>query len=322
MDNQDELEGPKIPRYVTNVPWYQKDGQKDEKDYRSHHVKRPGEGPVDYSEAQHGLGFNNYSDSGEIYDSKRDRWQGFDAADYDKVAEQWEAIKAGVGGQDGKEFPDYRVEMIELGLDSRHFRSTVKQDVAEKTIRDRGDVPEYINRISAGKMKADKTAELVSSDQFAPASGTDLAATRAFAWDQDNSYTQKRRQEALEYHLQAATGFAKQTKSGPMVNLDTNMEASPTATALLERQEAEQKRKQRMERHKKAIERYVGKGEKDEEADYENEKGNDSINGESERNNQDNNPSPHSSAWGSYYENGRWGYRCCHCTEHSEPCTN
>lgn len=345
-DDPGANDGPQIPKYVTKVPWYQKERQKDENDYRSHHLKNPQDGPVDYSVAQHGPGFEGSSDASEHYDSKRDRWQGFDASDYVHVADQWDRIKAKVAGSGGQDSEDYGVEMIELGLEYRDFRSSVKQDVEEKTIRDRNDVPEYIKRISAGKVRPDQpNLDIVTSDdQFVrPAnsgdsnSGTDFEATRAFSRDQDRVFKQDRQQASLELLLQSLTGTtAANMHPHPQTNLNASMEASPTATVLQARKDAEKKRQAKLQLRQNLLAKYGvhdGTDEPADRADHAYRAVSETTVGTAGRaapkvatatgsiEAETNNDKSHSSAWGSYYKDGLWGYGCCHSTDKWAPCT-
>ena len=334
-DDPGANDGPQIPKYVTKVPWYQKERQKDENDYHSHHLKNPQDGPVDYSEAQHGPGFQESSDTSEQYDSKRDRWQGFDASDYVQVANQWDRMKAKAVNAGGRDSEDYGVEMIELGLEYRDFRSSVKQDVEEKTIRDRNDVPEYIKRISAGKIRADQpNLDIVTSDdQFVRPTikgghdlGSDFEATRAFAWDQDRIFKQDCQQVNLELLLESLTSTnASNMHAYPQTNLNASMEASPTATVLQARKDAEKKRQSKLQLRQNLLAKY-GDGTADETlggtADGSERAAKVATNGtprviDAEINDE----KYHPSAWGSYYKDGSWGYSCCHSTDKSAPCT-
>lgn len=117
-----------IPKYIKQSPWY-KEGQKEE-------VK-------DHSFSKHGEGF-----SSNTYDSKRDKWEGFEINynDPKQLESQLKAINSAVSDE-GDDDTDYELELSELGLKKTDIKNNNKQDKHEKVLRDRKDVPDYIKGI-------------------------------------------------------------------------------------------------------------------------------------------------------------------------------
>lgn len=116
-----------IPKFIKQTPWY-KLGQKEE-------VK-------DHSFSQHGQGF-----SANTYDSKRDKWEGFEINynDAKQLQTQLKGINTTTIQED--EDTDYELELSELGLQKSDIKDNNKQDQQEKVLRDRKDVPDYIKGI-------------------------------------------------------------------------------------------------------------------------------------------------------------------------------
>lgn len=326
-DTPETSEGPKIPKYVKQVPWYQKERQKDDDDYLSHHQKDAG-GPVDFSEAQAGRGFKDYSDVSEHYDSKRDRWEGYEAGEYEAAVEEWEkragkrARKAANSAAEKDSQPDYGVEMIELGLLERDMRARVRQDAEEKTVRDRNDVPDYIKKIG------DTTGAAQTADEFVRSSSTkdglisSFDQTRAFTWEKDREFQLHRDQQLLQLLLLALTRDGTSGPVGSQANLSISMEASPTAAALQARKDAEAKKlASRLERQKMLAKYGVPSTPADNGVMSGADPGESPPSSIARSSEYQLPRSSHLAVWGSFYSRGSWGYACCRSLDPGSECT-
>lgn len=280
-----------IPKYISKTPWYHKtgkltedlEGKEDTLDL-SHQYKNPNV-KEDHSVPKSGTGvldeFVKTKDNIEIkkvedWDSRRDRWHGFDISEWDKVAQNWETIKKNSGtkkskqvlyvglqnkgddlDEDGSDDTDYELELTELGLDRKDLKSKLKEDPLEKVLRDRQDVPSYIlNITSQSKLTYDPQNKNISNDQseFVRSAtvgvNSDIAKLQNFAWEQNETSEKLRKQQKLEERLNGVEG------SGIEVDLDLNLAANPTAMLLKSRKEDEKLQKSRELKRQKLNERY------------------------------------------------------------------
>lgn len=119
-----------LPRYIKEVPWY-KEGQAEE-------VK-------DHSYSIAGQGFSN-----NTYDSKRDKWEGYEVTygENKELQSSSDPIKEKeLDLYEGGDDTDYELEKQELGLDTLS-KDDNKQHQQEKMVRDRQDIPGYIRNIN------------------------------------------------------------------------------------------------------------------------------------------------------------------------------
>ncbi|CAK9438978.1 uncharacterized protein LODBEIA_P32020 [Lodderomyces beijingensis] len=152
-----------IPKYIVSKPWYREDQNGNEasgnEDYLSHH--RNGKEIVDHSVAQAGQGISDDFDESvrkeskfENYDSKRDRWYGYSTEEWLAQVKNWRSkhgddIDGDGGRNDDSDDTDYELELQELGIDKSEVGRNIKKDPMEKMLRDRQDVPTYIENINS-----------------------------------------------------------------------------------------------------------------------------------------------------------------------------
>lgn len=103
-----------IPKFIQNVPWY-KEGEKEEM--------------KDHSFSQSGKGFHDIN-----YDSKRDNYDNLEII-YKDTKEVEEL---------SSDDTDFELECQELNINKADLHNNNKQHKAEKLMRDRKDVPDYI----------------------------------------------------------------------------------------------------------------------------------------------------------------------------------
>ncbi|CUM65159.1 uncharacterized protein PRCAT00002786001 [Priceomyces carsonii] len=236
---------PYIPKYIIKKPWYKEDSGSNnpDSDYLSHHRNK--NEVIDYSLPTAGGGINDSFDvkenfrvkRNEDYDSKRDRWYGYEADQWDNILRDWQKIKKKSKTQSSKDEQDsddtdYELELIELGLDAKDIVTNLKEDPMERVIRDRMDIPSYVKKVTASKLNKSK-ALVNEDDQFVRAMGE----LQKFAWDQNEEYLQSKRTELLESKLQN-----KPDAEPTYANLDLNVEANPTLMHMKLKEHNEEKK--------------------------------------------------------------------------------
>lgn len=349
---------PYIPKFISTVPWYH-NNLNDEKseDYLSHQRSNANDEAIDHSIPQPGSGINDefeIKDETEIkkvedYDSKRDRWHGYEAQEWDRIVENWDKIKKkkqklkNINIQEDSDDTDYELELIELGLDLKDIKNNLKEDPLEKTIRDRQDVPAYIlNITSSNKIHYDPKSRLTKDpskgyindkNQFVKkltGEAKRLDSLQTFAWEQSKQKEEINQRKAFERKL---TG-QKQSETDSdeyKVDLNLNMEANPTAMMLQARYQQEQQNEAKQKRKRELLAKYGGGDflSKPQESVQVNEViktidkslNKDKAGLKRSIYREDNYAMNHKSIWGSYYLNGEWGYDCCKQTTRNARCT-
>jgi len=181
------------------------------------------------------------------WDAKRDRWAGYDAREYRQTVEEFqqmeelrrkaqETAKEGLEGEDGDEGDKY-AEVVD---------PTKHQSTATRQLRIREDTAKYLLNLDLEsaqynpKTRAlinpgagdDKTAELYAEEGFMRASGDagEFERAQKYAWE-----TQEKKGDTTQ-HLQA----------------------NPTAGEFYRRKEREEEEKKRGEREKELLDKYGG----------------------------------------------------------------
>lgn len=347
---------PYIPKFISAVPWYHNNSN-DEKseDYLSHQRSNLTDEAIDHSIPQPGKGIKDEFEiknktqikKVEDYESKRDRWHGYEAQEWDKIVENWDKIKKkkeklkNVNLEEDSDDTDYELELIELGLDLKDIKNNLKEDPLEKTIRDRQDVPAYILNISSSKkihydpksrLAKDPSKGFINDkNQFVKkltGEAKRLDSLQKFAWDQNKQNQEIDMRKAFEQKL---TGQNVSETNEYKVDLNLNMEANPTAMMLQAKHEQEQQKEGRDKRKNDLVAKYGGEEflsrpqEKVQvtEAIKTTEKSLNKDKSGLKRSiyPEDNYVMNHKSIWGSYYLNGVWGYNCCKQTTRNARCT-
>lgn len=262
MDNS---ENPYIPKYISKVPWYQKDAAGEE--YLAHQKHHPGEA-IDHSLPQAGTGIKDefeVRDDVHVkkltdWDSKRDRWHGFDASDWNKSGKKWVDVN---NEEEDSDNTDYELELVELGLTKNDLRRLGGNNDA---IRDRNDVPSYISNISSSsKLKYDPKSRLAvdpsrgylnDQNQFVrylSGEGQSLTKVQQFAWEQNKAYETKTHRQNLENQLSA---LGRPVNHDIEANLDLNVEANPTLLLKRSREEEQRKNEAAVAKRRALLEKY------------------------------------------------------------------
>lgn len=379
---------PYIPKFISNLPWYNKEESQDylshqrqdpTKPVESHAESKPGSGIVDEvrapkrasSEPEAGIykkvrvfPANACTNCGSLnhlakeclekprkvnakmkkiilvedkarlknvsdWDSKRDRWNGYDAekewenqTKHWKLKEQALLLKHDTEGQEEDEYDeDEAAELLELGLEPPSKKKEKIINLMEKPdklpVRSRDDVPVYLQKIGSEvtynpKTRTDRsldTGYVDDADQFVRHLNGELEEHKRlqlFAWDLNKDYS---------------------IDNTDLKHLDKHLEASPTL-ALLEMQKKdkeesllkEQKRLELLARYgevgatmklpiKPLTPKIIRREPKADFSDIYNPKLKDQF------------TNGHTTVWGSYWQEGRWGYKCCKQLDKESKCT-
>lgn len=257
------------------------------------------------------------------WDAKRDRWNGFEAGEYGAVVrefEEVEALRKAAAKAQGEEGDDEDGAKYEAETDMGR-----SQKNSTRNLRLREDTAKYLRNLDLESARYDpKTRSMEAGAEGA--AGNDLVAEEGF---------EKASGDAGEF--ERASTYAWETQErGDKDKI--HMQANPTEALLLRKrkaeeeiQKAEAKRKLLADKYGdqaavstkpktlaagvKASERYV---EYDERGRI---KGADTHRKEKSMYPEDILINNHTSVWGSWWKDFKWGYACCHSIVKNSFCT-
>lgn len=335
---------PYIPRYILETPRYQQDiinkspEQEDAQDQTTTahdplaHQRKTGE-IIDNSIAQSGAGIKDEFkgtirvEENESYDSKRDRWYGYSTEEWLTHLKNWNDKKqsrkhASAQDNDDSDDTDYELELIELELDKKDMKKNIKKDPMEKMLRDRQDIPAYIYNITSNpnnkiRIEYDPKSRLAKDsakgflnkrNQFVKkltGDGDELMKLQKMAQELDNEHEKDRKLAKLKQEFYGE----ENPKTIPQTDLSLSLEASPTLMMLKSKQLQNEKLAKSIQSKQEVMEKYNASTESDEKELKKTGHLEDKL------------FLNHKYIYGSYYENGKWGYKCCKQFDKNSRCT-
>lgn len=257
------------------------------------------------------------------WDAKRDRWNGYDTKEYRRVIEDFsqteELRKQMQNPSNGEEDEDGGDKYADENDMSKH------QSTATRQLRIREDTAKYLLNLDLESAKYDpKSRSLVDSGATKDKSADLFAEENYLRSSGDAGAFEKAQRYAWE--AQEASG-----------NTSQHLQANPTAGEFYRKKEAEMAEKVRAEKEKALLEKYGGGDQKDMPAALRSMAVTESesfveydesglIKGAPRKKAKSKYPEDillnnHSSIWGSWWSNFKWGYACCHSFVKNSYCT-
>uniref|UniRef100_A0A7E4URA1 Pre-mRNA-splicing factor SLU7 n=1 Tax=Panagrellus redivivus TaxID=6233 RepID=A0A7E4URA1_PANRE len=267
------------------------------------------------------------------YDSKRDRWNGYDPAshtetvvkEFENMAEiakimKAEKIKKGeldpeapeddAAGDDDEKYADEMNPASSVDLDSR-TRITVRN------LRIREDPAKYLLNLNENGPYYDPKSRSMRENPFLGVKGKEVEAAK-FAGENYTRYTG----EVIQANQAQVFAWSARSKG-----IDVNAMAEPTKLEVLQKNFDKERAEMTETAKKSLIEKYGGEehleapakelllAQTEQYVEY-NRKGK-LIKGEKRpllktKYDEDLLINNHTSVWGSYWREGKWGYKCCH----------
>jgi pre-mRNA-processing factor SLU7 len=230
------------------------------------------------------------------YDGKRDRWYGYDTNEYDDYVKKWEEKQRDevVGDRDFD--TDEEIELRELGL----WEDGLKRDLfqsgsGEKIVRLREDKAVYLKDLENETITYDPKSRMVRDDTTGYKDGDDMFVKHLTG-------------EAKEF--EAAKKFAWDDKTRGLGG--NNFVANPTLADRKIKAQTMAELAKKSALRSKLVGVYGDVTES-----TQNTEGDDVMRSQYAEDVYLNN---HTSVWGSYYLDGKWGYRCCKSTDRDSLC--
>ncbi|KAG5973898.1 mRNA splicing protein [Claviceps cyperi] len=257
------------------------------------------------------------------WDAKRDRWNGYDSKEYRNVVEDFnqmeELRKQSQKAQNGEDDTEDGDKYAEENDMNKH------QSTATRQLRIREDTAKYLLNLDLESAKYDpKTRSLVDAGATG-GKAAELYAEEGFMRSSG---------EARDFETAQRYAWEAQERSGDTTQ---HLQANPTAGAFYRRKEQEETERMRAEREKELLEKYGGESQKPIPAALRNMIITESetyveydeaglIKGAPRKTAKSKYPenvliNNHTSVWGSWWSNFKWGYACCHSYVKNSYCT-
>ncbi|KAI1417452.1 Pre-mRNA splicing Prp18-interacting factor-domain-containing protein [Hypoxylon sp. FL1857] len=261
------------------------------------------------------------------WDAKRDRWNGYDPKEYRRVVErynQMDELRAQLAGPKDKEDGDGEEDTKDTGEKYAEESDMGRhQSTATRQLRIREDTAKYLLNLDLESAKYDpKTRTMVD------AGATSDKAAALFA---EEGFL-RASGDAAEFERAQKYAWEKQEKSG---DTSQHMQANPTAGEFYRKKEKEEAERKRAERQRLLAEKYgetpelpaalreAAVTESEQFVEYDESgliKGAPKVAAKSKYA-EDVHINNHTSVWGSWWSNFKWGYACCHSFIKNSYCT-
>ncbi|KAG6192070.1 mRNA splicing protein [Claviceps purpurea] len=257
------------------------------------------------------------------WDAKRDRWNGYDSKEYRNVVEDFnqmeELRKQSQKAQNGEDDAEDGDKYAEENDMNKH------QSTATRQLRIREDTAKYLLNLDLESAKYDpKTRSLVDAGATG-GKAAELYAEEGFMRSSG---------EARDFETAQRYAWEAQERSGDTTQ---HLQANPTAGAFYRRKEQEETERMRAEREKELLGKYGGESQKPiptalrnmivtESETYVEYDEAGLIKGAPRKAAKSKYPEDvlinnHTSVWGSWWSNFKWGYACCHSYVKNSYCT-
>lgn len=265
------------------------------------------------------------------YDAKRDRWAGYDPSEHREIIEEYQKIEeakkemraeklnAGeIDDQDSDKDEDKYVDEVDMPgtkVDS-------KQRITVRNLRIREDTAKYLRNLDPNSAYYDPKTRSMRDNPYV---GTD----REVDYQGENFV---RFSGDTQEHANAQLFAWDASGRG----LDVHLLAEPTKLELLKKEYDKNRGQQKNKSKNRIIETYGGEehlevppapllmAQSEEYVEY-NRAGKRIKGPEHQvirsKYEEDNFPNNHTSVWGSFWQAGQWGYRCCHAFIKNSYCT-
>lgn len=247
------------------------------------------------------------------YDTKRDRWYGYDVNEYKDHLANWEQKAKLKGVKDEQEQvqreydTDEEIELKELGLWEEYTSEHTKKVEGEKIVRLREDKAVYLKDYKNDEVKYDPKSRMIRDD------------TTGY-YNEDNLFVRHKTGEALKFEqFEKRAAWEKSDKNGEESIMNPTLFDKKVKQLTKEQEIVSKKIKTSL------LNKYSnvsGDAEESEESDSEFL----AIQGSrshdrSSKYEEDVLINGHTSVWGSWYHDGLWGYSCCKQTERNSFCS-
>ncbi|KAG7665723.1 SLU7 [[Candida] subhashii] len=299
--------------------------------------------------------------TGDNYDMKRDRWYGYSSEEWLDQIKKWEEshqqqqktkrrkVDKNKNGDEDSDDTDYELELIELGLEKKDIFSNIKEDPMEKMLRDRQDIPSYIYNITSNennkiRLEYDPKSRITKDpskgflndqNQFIKrreGDAKDLTNLQKLAWELDQQDKKKSLAILKEQEIEA--------ENIPETDLKYSLEASPTLMMLKAKQAKEEQLRRSALKRQELLNKYGSASSASKDStditppihaqQYQSDQNSESISDPTLDKNglrksryvEDQIGLDHTTIYGSFYKNGKWGYSCCKQLAKNSYCTN